>query len=428
MGSHSFIKRVALISSLSLLTGISSNAMAAYSDSFAHNASGLGYSYVGTEAITEDASYQFYNPAILTSFTQQQFNIGGLYAAEKKTFNGSTSYVPYAINQSGTASASGSVEVPFFYYVLPFQKRFAFGLGISAIGGTGQVYPDNSILRYTSTRSFFGIVSASPALAAAVCDNFSVGAGLDVNYIWTQLNSMASSYPPGGADSKIQNSANNIGYGWHAGILYKLSPATRIGLAYRSKVNFNPSGDSEYILNPGTELKTEFTTNNFNYAIATAPITSLSLYHSFNDKWALMTGVSYTQWSLLHAVTFYNIATPIGALNLPAQLNFHNTWFFGVAGNYQATEKWLLKAGIAYDQDQSDHRVQLAESVVTPIMVRVAFGARYQANKDASIDMGYSHSFYQNTNIGYTSAVNTQSGTLKVYDANVVGIQLNYNV
>ena len=151
--------------------------------------------------------------------------IGGALLGQRSTFRGTTVLKPFDYSQTGKASADVLSQIPVFYYLWPLGCRYAVGIGFSALGGAGQTFTDRSILRYTSTKTMIGIANMGPSFAYQVNNQASVGLGLDVNYITTDLNSMAPTATPGVTpDSKLFNTAKALGYGWHAGLLYLITP------------------------------------------------------------------------------------------------------------------------------------------------------------------------------------------------------------
>lgn len=428
MSFFRYFKKMLLISLGIPIFSVSLDLHAANSQGFINNISGAGNAFAAGAAVTDDASVQYYNPAGLTYITHQQLVNGIAIGTAIKTFKGTTLLKPIHFTQTGTATAYVLGVIPFAYYALPLSKRFVMGFGMSAVGGTGQVYPDNSILRYTSTKSFVGIIDLSPSLGIKITNTLSAGLGFDVNYIFGNLNTMAPSGPPGSPDSKILTAASVVGYGYHLGLLYEVTPCTKIGAAYRSRVNFAMKGSSDYIVNPGSRLITDFTTNNFKFHTAFAPSTNVSVYHKITPRWAVMGGVDYTEWSILKTATLNNVASPRGPISGTSILNYSDTWRFSAAVNYKATDKWLLRMGAFYDQDPSDHKLISAEGVTNSNVILTAIGARYQVTKDTSMDMAYGYYFYRKVNIGHYTPISQEVGIQETKNSHLFGVQLNVNI
>lgn len=422
-----FKQRPYLISSLLFLAA--SNTYAANTQSFLNSVSSIGNAVAADVANVSDASIQFFNPAGLSFLEKQQIVAGAGLAVGKRTFNGVTTFVPTAYTQSGKASANLLYGTPFAYYNLPINdNRFAFGLGLAAYGGSGQVFPDSSILRYTSTKSQVVIVEGGPALSYRLNDRFSFGLGAEVSYLYTELNAMAPTGLPGSPDAKLFNSGGDFGYGVRGGFMFVPTPATKIGFAYRSRINYTPDGSSTYVVNPGTPLKTEFNTSTFHYHTLSAPTTSLGIYQNVVPGWVVMGGLDYTQWSQVRSVTLYNVAQPGGAIDAYSPLYYRDTWRVSGAVNYQATPTWLLKMGAFYDQDPTNHQIGSADAVPNTNQIFLGLGARYEPTKTFSLDLGYGHYFAQSINIGYNTPVFQQVGTYHVTNGNIVGVQGNFNL
>lgn len=420
------LKRLVILSLLFATFGYDKTLFAANTQTFINNVSGLGNAFAATAVVTDDASVQYYNPAGLSYITQQQIVLGAVLANQTKEFVGTTNFFPTHVMQSGSASAHAFSEIPFFYYSLPINDQFTFGFGFSAFGGTGQNFSDYSILRYTSTKELIAIADIGPALAYKIVDQVSIGLGLDVDYLFTKLNVMAPTGGPGSPDAKVLNNAGNFGYGWHAGIIYAFRPDTKIGLAYRSQIIIRPTGTSTYLLQG--RVKEAFITSDYHFANKLAPATTVSLSHQFDRHWTLMGGFDFTQWGVINSVTISNVASPLGPITAKQILNYRNTWRLSAAVNYQTDGKWLLRTGVYYDQDPTNHNHLQADNVPSPDFFFFAVGARYQAHKCFSIDMGYARAVIQDTNIGIRTNLFAQNGILHTTDSNELGVQFNFGI
>jgi len=420
------IKKMGFYSYCLIGSFVCSSAMqAANTQTFINNASGLGNAFAGNSAVTDDSSVQYYNPAGLINIDHKEVALGSVFANANRIFRGTTTYKPISLSQTGKVTAHTIGLLPFFYLNIPFGNRYAFGWGLSAFGGSGQVYRDNSILRYTSTKSSIGIIDTGPSIAARITNKISAGFAIDVDYLFTIINFMS---PGSTNDAKVFNNAAGFGYGWHAGLLFSPDLLTKIGLAYRSRVNFHPKGDSTYITNPGSPLKLSYDSNTFNYKVPIAPTTSLSITRDITPCWTLIAGADYTQWSILKTETLRNIAfpPPTNLVSNTVTLNYRDTWHLGAAVNYKGLEKWILRAGIFTDQDPTDHNHLPADFVPNTDAVLLGVGARYQINKKISMDVGYARYFFKETNIYYNTAAAFETGKYQIQNSNLVGVQFNF--
>src|SRR3990167_2345284 len=231
----------------------------------------------GDAAVVEDAGTNWYNSAGLVYLPQQLVG-SAIDVYQHVTFRG-TSIAPSAFGSSfigtGKATSHPNSILPAFHYALPLSDRFAFGLSALPAWGLKENYGVNSILRYDLIRIYTKTMDIAPSLAMKINEHWSVGAGPDFNYFALQSNNNSRTQIATPSDSMSRVSADNWGYGAHAGILYRYSDTTRIGLNYRTRIVMDLKGYSSFTWynNPFLE------TNQFRFRIPLPPTTSFSVYH-----------------------------------------------------------------------------------------------------------------------------------------------------
>jgi long-chain fatty acid transport protein len=200
------------------------------------------------------------------------------------------------------------------------------------------------------------------------------------------------------------------GYGWHAGLLYQFSQATRAGITYHSQVSSNLKGTSK-LVGPIVPTTGYISNDNFGTNIILPPTTEVSIYHQYNNRWAFQGSADYTQWDNVHGIqSFKNVAVtpPANTANATASQHFRNTWFLAAGTSYQYNPAWLLRAGINYNNTpvrNSERGLELPDSN----RVGVAVGAHYQYSTVVGFDLGYQHLFMQSASINQTRTVGLQS-------------------
>ncbi|MFN7098360.1 MAG: OmpP1/FadL family transporter, partial [Gammaproteobacteria bacterium] len=336
--------------------------------------------------------------------------------------------------------------------------RFVAALSLVVPFGLSSNFPDDSVVRYSATTSKIADIDLTPSLGVKITNKFSVGAGIDFEHVDAELAQevgLGTLGPilglPADTDTNSDNNASNWAIGWHAGVLYQFTPATRVGLAYHSKVSVDLNGDSDFkgplasvaTANAADEIKS----NNAETTIDLPSTTSLSLYHDVNARWAVMGTLNYTTWSVFKNIPLENLAgvqqatiaqilagspplLPTTSLSANVPQDFHNSWRLATGVNYHMTDKWMWRFGFGIDQDptsNADRNVRLPDAD----RYNVAVGAHYQLNKKLGFDAGWTHLFIADgiVNSGQTVAqqftyVNgTTSNT-----ANIYGLQLTWNI
>lgn len=416
-----FKKSMACVS-LSVLSALSAQSYASdYNLPFV-NTSGLGNMYAGWASSAEDASTTYTNPAGLTKIQNKQLVLSAIDLSGVSRFRGTANTIPsLSPTMSGTAASHLGGFLPGIYFAMPVAQNLVFGYGQTIPFALGTNYPKNSVVRYAATRSQIVVMDFTPSIGFKITNKLSAGIGLDFERMAFTLNAMKG-FPLSVPDAEGQSHLAGWGYGFHAGLLYDMNQATRIGINYNSQVMVHTTGDSESFT-PTTIYRTKSQK-------ASAPLPTLvqlSVQHDFNPALTAMATVFYTHWSSFQQLTLKNTMQPSGAL-MPVTIPFeyHDTFDYSIGLNYKTNEKLTLKAGAQLLSTPSNNRDRsLPDPVGTATIV--AFGAHYQQNKQYGYDFGYAHSFFSQTAINHMTPLEYASGHSN-QSTNIVGMQFTWNI
>jgi len=377
---------------------------------FEQDGASVGNYHAGYAAEAADASTAFYNPAGITRFQNQQIVIAGVGVATNVKYKGTV-----AVNTITTldgqpqvfpVTSQGGVFafVPAVHYVTPLSERVGFGFSIDVPFGLKVDYGRSTQLRYASTLSSVQVIDISPTLAIKATDKLSFGAGPDIQSMRGEFNQEGTL---GGAelDSDGINSADDTGYGYHAGALYEFSPETRAGLSYHSQVVHHLTGTSDFTgpLARDDGLTGPTHSQRALVNITLPPYTALSVFHKINPQFAVMASAVFTQWDTIQNLTLRDVAGVSGTdrianMTVVIPQYYRNTWNLSVGGDYYATDKIILRSGIGFDQTpvSSTYRnVQMPDNN----RYVVAVGGHYQATKSVGMDLGWMHLFINKAHI-----------------------------
>ncbi|MYN12659.1 fatty acid transporter [Pusillimonas sp. TS35] len=390
------------------------------------NASGLGNAYAGSAAVADDASTIYYNPAGMTKL--EGVNVSGGFNVIRPSFkfdnNGSRGPggMPLGANNGGDAGSAG--VVPNLYGSWQLSPQWFAGLGVGAPFGLMTEYDDNWIGRYHSRKFEIQSVNINPSVAYKVSDRLSLGAGLNWMYLDAEYRravpAAAMRLPLGTPDLGAQANLRGDGWGWNAGLLYDITPATRVGLSYRSRVKIDADGHTKLDTAGGRSLARVAASTS-----VTLPDTAvLSLAHDINSQWQVLADISWTGWSSLQSLNIEN-TRPLPSDDLT--LRFRDTWRLALGARYRMNQAWTLKAGVAWDQSPIRSETYRLTSLPDNNRIWASIGAQYHFSERGTIDIGYAHLFVRDADIN--NDTDPTKGIVRgTYNsnANIIGVQVSY--
>lgn len=400
------------------LVGTSTTASAAGFALIEQNASGLGNAYAGQAASAQDASTIFFNPAGMTQLPGRQV-VGALHAILPKAgFNnsGATTLAPLQTRLGSNGGDAGDLAfVPNLYLSWQLTPSVFVGVGVNAPFGLKTEYSPEWMGRFHGIKSDLKTININPSVAFKVNDTVSLGLGLNYQRINATLsnavNYSAAAFAAGGGaalaavgGAGVEGIANVEGddnsWGYNLGAMFNLSPATRLGISYRSAIRHHLTGTAVFSGRPAA-LAVGIPDGGVTADIKLPDSASASLFHKVNAKWDLLGDVSWTGWSSIQSL---NIVRTNGVLLASTPLAYKDSWRFSLGANYHVNDQWTLRGGVAYDQTpvpDFDRTVRIPDGNRTWL----ALGGQYRLSKATAIDFGYAHLFVKDPTIDECSPV-----------------------
>lgn len=365
---------------------------------FEQGASGLGNAYAGASAVAEDASTIFFNPAGMTYLDGTQI-VGALHLIKTNGQFDNKNSVPVAAYASGGEGGDlGSLAaIPNFFYKQDINEQFKLGLGISTPFGLKTEYDKNWLGRFQAVKSELKTININPSLAWKLNDQWSLGFGISAMWAQAELTSAVNLSGFGLPESSVKNKGEDWGFGYNLGAIYQITPDTRLGLSFRSKVEQHLKGEasSPFTLangNPARTLNTDIT------ADLTLPETlSFSSFSRLDDRWDLLADITWTRWSQFKALSIMRDNGSNSAVGT-TQEHWNNTLRYSLGLNYRYSEAVKLRTGIAYDQEAIDNNHRTAR-IPGNDRIWLSFGASWQYSPQTRFDAGYAHLFIKEATI-----------------------------
>ena len=417
------------------------------------NASGLGTAFAGSAAVADDASTVFYNPAGMAFLPAGKKNIAvgvdAINPSVKFSNSGSAAPAFQTLRNDNGGDAGDLAFVPHGYFAMPINNKISFGLGVSAPFGLKTEYSSGWDGRFQGVKSDVETLNLNPSLSFKLNDQVALGAGLNyqkltgeftsaVNYAGSVYQAVASgalgaaAIPSAGAlaaaggEGTAKLTGSDTAWGYNLGAMFQVSPATRLGISYRSAIKYHLTGTADF-------SQTANATVNAILGAATSPARGGAIYsdikmpdtliisglHHVNDKWDVMGDLSWTGWAKIPALTF-KYANNDSTVSSTTE-NWRNTLRAAFGASYKYNEQWKARVGLAYDQSpvpDSTRTPRLPDSDRTWL----AIGGQFKPARDSAIDFGYSHIFVKNNSISNTAGSQNSYGLLQGNYKNSVDI------
>lgn len=404
-------KRIRLLGCLTVM--LSAHAIPGHAAFFQlqeNGPAGLGNAFAGGAAIAEDASTVWYNPAGLTRLSRAEYLVGGYVivpSTKVKSVSGSTTVavggsVPVTGGNGGDAGEDAIV--PNFYYSRRLNDQAVFGFGVNVPFGLATEYDSGWVGRYHALRSEIKTINLNPAIGYEINSQLSVGGGFNVQFVdailtqaidfGTICTALAQACGPrAGNDGNARIKADNVGYGFNLGLLWSPQSDTRLGFAYRSKVNHKLEGTADIdapanVVTAGVDVGRGIVDSGA-MAYVTFPETiSLSIFRELNSSWDIMADVTRTRWSRLPELRIdFDSAQPDSVVTL----GLKDVNRYSIGANYRPGGSWIYRFGVALDNTPTPN-----ESLRTPRLpdqdrTWFAVGAGYKQNADFSFDVSFVH-------------------------------------
>jgi len=409
------------------------------------NARGQGNAYAGAAAYTPDASTIFFNPAGMMGVEEDQLVLASHIISPSSSFSnkGSSNAASVGGTPISGPSDDGGFDafVPNLYWVKALDESMKVGIGVNSPFGLAIKYDDNWVGRYHAVVSDLKIINFNPSIAYRVNDQLSVGGGLNMMLADVLLSSAVDfaallGQTPGSDDGFAELTGDNLsdpGFGFNAGLLYSINNQTRLGVAYRSEVDISVEGEADFSVPVSAALLVaggRFVDTGLTAEITLPSSLSFSVSHKV-EKMTFLADLTWTGWSSFEElrVVYENTLQPDSVTTE----DWNDTMRYSLGIDYQYSDQLVLRTGVALDETPVPSAERRTPRLPGNDRTWISFGASYQIDNDLSVDVGYSHLFFDDTEINNeleSDTSNNVKATLSgTYDASVdiISVQLNWN-
>lgn len=264
--------------------------------------------------------------------------------------------------------------IPAGYAARRLNERAVLGIGINVPFGLATEYDNDSVIYQNGIAGKTEVfaLDINPAMAIQATDWLTLALGIRIQYFEARLTRQAL-----GPLGNSTLDGDGVGFGLTAGIKVTPLPGTEIGVGYRSFVRHELDGTLQ-TANAGTF--------DVRYDDLTLPdVVTLGVRQRVTDRFRVLVGAEWTNWSQFDTVTVENGPAPI---DLPFE--YDDGWLFSLGAELDLTERAAVRAGVGYelspiDDNVRNYRLPYNDGVL------LSLGASYRVGERLAFDLGYSY-------------------------------------
>ena len=352
---------------------------------------GNGLANAGSAALANDPSVLMSNPAGITRLQGTQIS------ANAQVIFGDIRFSRGSANQfDGNEGGNALQYLPGTSLFISNQidDRAAIGFGMYGNFGLALDYDDDWAGRYFTQEAAVIGVSMQPTLAYKFTDDLSIGIGprIMVGYYRTEMainnNLLGLADRP---DGQLEYKDTDVGVGVNLGLLYQVTPRTRVGLAYTSKVKLEFDVALRRLDVDSLELD-----------LNVPQTATFSIAHELDEQWTLLGSLNWQDWSDFGDVGV-EVDSNAGGTSRTVDRKYKDTWHASVGAQYQATRQWRWSLGLGYDSSAVDDKDRTVDNPMGEAW-RLAAGVNYQVEEGLDLHLAYTLVWLGDMDIDQTKA------------------------
>ena len=429
------------------------------------SASRIGTAFAGTAAEADDATTLFFNPAGMSSLTEAQAIAlaSGIEITSQLHSSGSVPAFGQPLGGSGGDAGDLNV-VPGAYLVVPLAARLTAGIGVNAPFGLALEYDAGWVGRFQALRSEIETLNVNPAVSYRLNEHVAIGAGISYQRIQAELTNAVNysavvaqgigqlvasgQLPPSQAPALIAANAglegdarvrgDDTAWGFNFGALFDVTDATRIGISYRSAIDYEVGGTIRFappgtVPNPlGASIVAAASAQGA--PLASGPVSvqlklpdsaTVSLHQQFTPHFALLADVAWTGWSTVQEL---RIVRDSGATVSVTPERWRDVFRYALGATYELSDALTLRAGVAYDNTPVPDATRTPR-LPDPDRTWATLGMRWKPAPALAIEAGYAHLFSEDVPLDQSAGNPVASGIVRgeqVSDIDILSVQLTY--
>lgn len=347
----------------------------------------------GSAVLAENASVAYSNPAGMSYIE------GDALSVNAAVMDLGINYDDANDPQNSSDNAGGLQPYGSLYYVHQLNNDIHLGMSVSAQGGSALDYGTSYAGALSLNDLRLSVIQLNPSMSYQVNDKLSIGGGLQIDYASFDETLL---YGQG----NIETDSWTLGY--NLGVMYQIDNHNRLGIAYRSRMNHDLTGEIQVANNISGEAGLN---------VLNPRQLEISGLHQLSQPLSVVWSLGFEQWSDNESTT---VSINDGNHIQQIERNFDDVWTGAVGARYQLTPKLRLESGIGYATSPLDDPKSQGADLPVDTQYRYSIGATYQWTKDTSFNTYYSYVDYGDPEI-------INSGMMGQFDNSnqFIGITMN---
>lgn len=363
----------------------------------------------GTAAPLDANGALHWNPGSINALPQSRADIGVDVIFNRNDVSSTVPVGPGVFFSGNTESDPGVWALPAIGIVYkPVDSRFAYGLGLNAIGGfitnypadpTNPIFTPPALGGFGHSYSRLGIVQFAPTISYQITDSLSFGVSPTINMADVQLAPFALDTPnPPGIYPGGMGTRSFWGAGVQAGLFYNSPGSLDLGVSIKSPQWFERAeiNTSDAVGGP------RVVTTQFEYPM----ILSLGAAYDGIENVTIAADVRYVDFDSSELFGEPPTFTAGGALR---GLGWESVWMIAIGGQWEVTDRISLRAGYSWNENPiPDQYASLNFLAPATYQHVVSLGASMKITESLVTSLTWVHAF-ENTVSG---PFHTPGGTI----------------
>ncbi len=263
----------------------------------------------------------------------------------------------------------------------------SFGLGVYAPFGGNLSWPQDTGFRAVATEGSLTYLTFNPVLALKLAQNFSIGAGLTVNYgnIELEQGLLRTERP---FANVFRFAGDGWAVGYNLGALWQPHEQISLGASFRSSTRITIAGHTDIMQQPIIPATERVAQADFTFPW----IVIAGISWRPTPKWNLEFNADYTEWSSFGTITIQQDSPPFPIRpSVPVTLQWQGSWIYEFGATRYFDNRWHVSAGYAFNENSvpDDYYTPLAADLDRHF---ISVGAGFRGKRfdfDVAYQFGY---------------------------------------